>query len=115
MPFFAMDVNKSIEKQDCEGIMKRSADLLAQLLNKPTGGVFVVLNPEANLLMGDTTGTTVFAELKSIGFPEDRAPELIAALTEFFVKEFGAPPERQYIELTNLNGAMYGWNGKACG
>jgi len=53
--------------------------------------------------------------LKSIGLPQNRTKEISAALSEFLQKETGVTPDRIYIEFSDAERAMWGWNGSTFG
>jgi phenylpyruvate tautomerase len=87
--------------------------LLARELDKPEAYVMVALAPRAELsFAGDATAPALYAELKNVG---TLAPEQTAALSRLLCAElgtrFGVAQDRIYIEFTNADGALWGWNG----
>ena len=87
--------------------------LLARELDKPEAYVMVALAPRAELSFAGDAGTpALFAELKNVG---TLAPARVAELSRLLCAElgarFGVAQDRIYIEFTNADGALWGWNG----
>jgi phenylpyruvate tautomerase len=88
--------------------------LLARELEKPEAYVMVMLNAGATLSFGgDATTPACYAELKNVGSLD---PSHVAALSRLLCEELeralGVEQERIYIEFTNADGALWGWNGE---
>lgn len=88
--------------------------LLATALDKPAAYVMVALAPRAELsFAGDATTPALYAELKNVGtLSPERVAELSALLTSELAARLGVDPARIYIEFTNADGALWGWNGE---
>jgi phenylpyruvate tautomerase len=92
----------------------RLTTLLARELGKPEEYVMIALAPRAELsFAGDASAPALYAELKNVG---TLAPERVAELSRLLCAELGAAlgvaQERIYIEFTNADGALWGWNGE---
>lgn len=91
--------------------------LLARELGKPAEYVMVALAARAELsFAGDAAAPALYAELKNVG---TLSPERVAALSRLLTAELAArlevAPARIYIEFTNADGALWGWNGETFG
>jgi phenylpyruvate tautomerase len=88
--------------------------LLATELDKPEAYVMVALAPRADLSFGgDVTAPALYAELKNVGtLSNERVAALSALLCGELGRRFGVPADRIYIEFTNADGALWGWNGE---
>jgi phenylpyruvate tautomerase len=95
-------------------IFARLTGTLARELEKPEGYVMVALTAGAQLSFGgDATTPACYAELKNVG---TLSPARVAALSQLLCNELEATlrvsPARIYIEFTNVDGALWGWNGE---
>ena len=95
-------------------ILARLSRLCAQELDKPEGYVMVVLRAGEAISFGaDADTPALYAELKNVG---TLPPERIAALSDVFCRELeaalGVSAARIYLEFTNADGALWGWNGE---
>ena len=98
-------------------IFTRLSALLARELHKPEGYVMLALSAGAAMSFAGDAGTPAcYAELKNVGH---LPPARIEALSELLCAEleaaFGVRQERIYIEFTNSDGALWGWNGETFG
>ena len=86
--------------------------LLARELNKPEPYVMVSLQPRAEMSFGGTTRPACYAELKNVGsLPPERVEQLSQLLCTELARGLGVDQDRIYIEFTNADGALWGWNG----
>ncbi|HXU83871.1 MAG TPA: phenylpyruvate tautomerase MIF-related protein [Polyangia bacterium] len=96
--------------------MKRLSGILAQSLDKPEEYVMVVVNPRPEMTFGGTSDAACYAELKNVG--KLSAAE-VEALSQKLCAELAAalrvPADRIYIEFTNADGALWGWDGTTFG
>ena len=70
------------------------------------------IKPGTPLTFAGTDAPAAFARLKSIGLPRDRCPELSEEICGFIYQELGVPVDRIFIDFKDLDGSMFGWNGK---
>jgi phenylpyruvate tautomerase len=93
-------------------LLGRLSSLLARELGKPESFVMVLLHPRAEMSFAGTTRPACFAELKNVGtFPPERVEQLSALLCAELAGALGVDNDRIYIEFTNSDGALWGWNG----
>jgi phenylpyruvate tautomerase len=86
--------------------------LLARELDKPEAYVMVILNAGAAVSFGgDALAPACYAELKNVGTLQ---PAHVAALSRQLCADLerllGVEQDRIYIEFTNADGALWGWN-----
>ena len=91
--------------------------LLARELEKPESYVMVALTARAEISFGgDAQTPACYAELKNVG---TLSPTRVAALSRTLCaaigRELGVPEDRVYIEFTNADGGLWGWNGETFG
>jgi phenylpyruvate tautomerase PptA (4-oxalocrotonate tautomerase family) len=90
------------------------SSLLARELDKPEAYVMVTLAAGAAMSFGgDASTAACYAELKNVG---SLSPGRVAELSRILCAAIGGaldlPQDRIYIEFTNADGAMWGWNGE---
>jgi phenylpyruvate tautomerase PptA (4-oxalocrotonate tautomerase family) len=111
MPYLRIQTNVEREPGDSQPALLRVSSLLAEMLGKPEKYVMAALEAGQPMVFGGSEAPAAYLELKSIGLPQARTEELSRALCEFVSEEFGVRKERIYIEFTDAQGAMWGWNG----
>ena len=93
-----------------------SADLheiskgVATALSKPESYVMLSLESSPNMLFAGSNEPCATLELKSIGLAESALPDLSKQLCGLIQTQLGVPPERIYIEFTDLQRSWFGWN-----
>jgi len=92
-------------------LLRAASQKVAEMLGKPERYVMVSYEPNAHMLFGGDDTPLAYLELKSIGLPEDRTTELSATLCELVSEQTGIPQDRVYIEFSNAERHMWGWNG----
>lgn len=93
-------------------LLKTLSSTLAQELNKPERYVMVVLAPTSTISFSNTLDPALYAELKNVGqLSNTQIEHLSHVLCKALSNTFAIPFDRIYIEFTNVNGALWGWNG----
>ena len=97
-------------------LLRRLSTLLAGELGKPERYVMVSLTGRCEMTFGGTTDPACYAELKNVGqLSADRVSSLSQTLCAELGRGLGVAPDRVYIEFTNSDGALWGWNGTTFG
>lgn len=109
MPYFKIQTNE--ELLHAKQLIKKASQLVAEVLGKPEKYVMISLQEKQQMLFGGEDKPLIFCELKSIGLPGDRTAEISEKLTRFLTEETGVSAERIYIEFSNAERNMWGWNG----
>jgi hypothetical protein len=92
--------------------LKKLSALLARELDKPEAYVMVILNPRPDMTFGGSAGPACYAELKNVGtLAAEQVEDLSRKLGGELAAGLGVPADRVYIEFTNADGALWGWNG----
>ncbi len=112
MPYFSIDTNQPLENASTQEIMKKASALIAGLLGKPESVVMVSIKPGTPMTFAGTDDPTAFAGLKSIGLATDRCPELSEKICGFIEQELGVSKGRIFIDFKNLEGKLFGWDGR---
>lgn len=111
MPLLQITTNQTIAADQQHAFISLCSQNVAEILGKPERYVMVTLNQDIPMLFGGESSPCVYLELKSIGLPEDRTSDLSATLTRLMVSELDLDADRVYIEFSDAQRHMWGWNG----
>ncbi len=109
MPVLKVQTNAGIV--DKEAFMKEATALLSRVLRKPPQYIMIIPEPGTYMMFGENTGPAAFVELKSIGLPEEETADISAELCTFLENSLDVPQDRIYIEFSNAERHLFGWNG----
>jgi phenylpyruvate tautomerase len=97
-------------------LLQSFSRLLAAELGKPERYVMVGLAPRMEMTFGGSRAPACYAELKNVGqLEDDKVEALSAVLCDAIAKGLDLPRERIYIEFTNADGALWGFDGGTFG
>lgn len=115
MPFVHVQTSVPVSEPAREQLLAALSSLAAQSIGKPEQYVMVALS-QAALRMGGQPGPAAFCEVRSIG---GLSPEVCTALSgglcELLRGRLGVPPERVYLNFTEVEADRWGWNGGTFG
>jgi len=111
MPLLKIQTNVKLSDTEKHQAMARLSATTATALGKPERYVMVILETDIAMQFAADTAGTVYAELKSIGLPENQTEALSATLCASLSETLAVPGERIYIEFGNAERHMWGWNG----
>nr|NQU92368.1 hypothetical protein [Bacteroidota bacterium] len=109
MPFLKILSNNRI--QGADDLLVKSSALLSEILGKPEKYIMISIEENPEMMFGGTDDPLLYIELKSIGLPRDRTKEISQKLSMFLKDETGVPVHRMYIEFSDAERSMWGWNG----
>ena len=110
MPLLKITTNREIDTTRRSELLRKASQQVADLLGKPERYVMVTLEINTDMIFGGDTSPVSYLELKSIGLPEERTTELSNFLCELIKDQLGIPAERTYIEFSNAQRHLWGWN-----
>jgi phenylpyruvate tautomerase len=111
MPVLKLQTNLAVVGQQAETMLRQASAAAAELLGKPERYVVAILEADTPMTFGGTTAPAAYLELKSIGLPRERTPELSRKLTDLVAGGLGVSPDRIYIEFSDSERDLWGWNG----
>lgn len=91
--------------------MTEATQLLSVMLQKPEKFIMIVIEKPEMMFAGEYS-PCLYAELKSIGLPEEKTTEMSSDLCSFFYRQLGVPANRVYIEFSDAERHMLGWDNK---
>lgn len=110
MPLLEITTNINIE--NAQAIALKASKLTAELLGKPESYVMVKIHPKQILTFGGHYEPAAHIKLKSLGLPEDSTADFSARICEFINSTLNIPSNRVYIEFSNPERHMWGWDNK---
>jgi hypothetical protein len=97
-------------------MLKSLSTLLAHELGKPERYVMVGLAPRMEMSFAGSREPACYAEFKNVGqLPGDKIEHLSQVLGGAIAKALALPQDRIYIEFTNADGALWGFDGGTFG
>jgi phenylpyruvate tautomerase PptA (4-oxalocrotonate tautomerase family) len=111
MPTLRVITNVDLVSIERSELLASASRLVADLLGKPESYVMVILEGGRDLSFASSEAPAAYLELKSIGLPESRTPELAGALCDWLAEHLAIPSERVYIEFAAPARHLFGWNG----
>ncbi len=112
MPFIKVQTSVAVEAAQIDRLLKQLSTRLAQHTGKPESYVMTLLESATAMTFGGTTDPTCYLEIKNVG---SLSPVLTQLMSQDFCQQvqdiLGIPPNRVYIEFSDVEGALWGWNG----
>ena len=112
MPFIRVETNVSLDDEDKQQFIKKFSGAAARMLAKPESYVMIALDAAKPLVFGGNGEPAAYVSLGSIGLARESCPELSAGICKLLEAELSIPQNRIYIDFRDLEGGMFGFNGK---
>jgi len=100
------------EPTQIETFLKTLSSKLANHLGKPESYVMTALETEIPMTFGGTTDPVCYIEIKNIG---KMSPNQTKSMSQDFCQvvqqELGVPANRIYLEFSDAERHLWGWNG----
>lgn len=112
MPFLSIRTNKSLDQSTQAALLQKSSQLVSELLNKPETYVMVTITESTPMLFSGTDENCAYLELKSISLAENECQDFSNALCSLISDEIAIETSRIYIEFSNAQRHLWGWNSK---
>jgi len=110
MPLLRIQTNIPLTDEKTNALASSASRAVADMLGKPERYVMISVEENPAMLFGGSDQPLAYLELKSIGLPENRTPELSATLAELLQQQLDLAADRVYIEFTDAPRAFWGWN-----
>ncbi len=112
MPYIKLQTNQVLSEEEQAALCNIASECVAQSLEKSKQYIMVTIQSDMTMAFADGYEPCAFVELKSIGLPADRTAELSRNISDLLQKNIGVPPQRTYIEFSDAERSMWGWNGR---
>lgn len=110
MPYFSIETNIKTEAK--VQITKSATDFISDLLHKPEKYIMISLKDQIEMRFAGQTDEIAFISLKSIRLPENHE-NLYEPIFRFIEDNLGIHRNKVYIELIDLDPALFAHNGKS--
>lgn len=112
MPYLSIQTNINVGPDLHTTLLTKASQLIAEILGKPEDYVMVALQANTPMRFAGTDQATAFLALKSIRLPKAATTELSQKICAFIEENLRVPKNRIYIEFTNAEAALWGWDGR---
>jgi len=110
MPLLTITTNISLDNQAAQALCLEASSHVANLLGKPESYVMISLQTATSMSFAGDMSPCARLELKSLGLPEQETSRFSDSLCELLKQQAGIPTERIYIEFSNPQRHMWGWD-----
>ena len=115
MPFLRLETTATLADEKKKALLASLSKIVAGTIGKPEQYVMVTLSPAA-VLMSGKPGDAAFVDIRSIGGLSDSVNRQLAQKVCASLKEsLGVPPDRVYLNFTDVPAGNWGWNGDTFG
>lgn len=111
MPLLSVATNVQLSADAKSDFIAEASRLTAELLGKPERYVMVHLSDGQAMSFAGSGDPLAYCELKSIGLPTERSQEFSRQLCDLIERSLSIPTDRTYIEFSNAERNLWGWNG----
>ena len=110
MPLLTISTNISLDHQAAQALCLKASSHVAGLLGKPESYVMVSLQASMAMSFAGDATPCARVQLKSLGLPGQQTTEFSASLCDFLQQQTGVPTARIYIEFSDPERHMWGWD-----
>ncbi|MGB5225297.1 MAG: phenylpyruvate tautomerase MIF-related protein [Arenicellales bacterium] len=110
MPLLTISTNISLDNEAAQALCLKASSHVASLLGKPESYVMVSLQASMIMSFAGDAAPCASVQLKSLGLPGQQTTEFSVSLCDFLHQQAGIPTERIYIEFSDPERHMWGWD-----
>lgn len=115
MPLLKLETNVTLSEEQRKTILSSLSAVVAATIGKPEQYVMVTVGP-AEVLMSGKPGAGAFVEIRSLGgLSAEVNRKLSEQVCQLLRERLGIPPDRVYLNFTDLKAANWGWDGETFG
>ena len=115
MPLIKLQTTVPLSDEKQQELLASLSRLIAGAIGKPERYVMATLSPTA-IVMSGQTGPAAFADVRSIGGLNPQVNQQIARqLCQLLTLTLRIPPERVYLNFTDVPPGNWGWNSQTFG
>ncbi len=115
MPYLLIQTNVHEDAVSHAHFVEAASKTVAAITGKPESRIMVALQTDIPMSFGGETGSCAFVHLKSLGLPEEDAPQYIAALSDLLHERMHIHPDRIFVQLSGHPYHLWGYNGVPVG
>ena len=115
MPLLKLETTVALTDEKKQALLASLSKIVAGATGKPEQYVMVVASPAA-ILMSGKPGEAAFVDVRGIGGLGGEVNRQLSRKIGSLLKEsLGVPPDRVYLNFTDVPAGNWGWNGSTFG
>jgi phenylpyruvate tautomerase len=115
MPLLKLETTVTLPDNQRQQLLASLSKIVAETIGKPEQYVMVTIGP-ATILMSGKPGNAAFVDVRSIGgLNTDVNGQLSQKVCALLTQLLGLPPNRIYLNFSELEAGNWGWNGNTFG
>ena len=112
MPLISLTTNISPAEPERQQVLTDLSRSAAEMLGKSENYVMVKAQFSVPMLFAGSSEPAAYLECKSIGLPEQQTAAFSDTLCSILAGSLGIPAKRVYIEFSNAQRHLWGWDGR---
>ncbi len=115
MPLLKLETTVALSEDKRQALLASLSKTVAETIGKPQQYVMVAAS-QAAMQMSGSPGDAAFVDVRSIGgLTGDVNRKLSQKVCKLLGDSIGVPPNRIYLNFTNVQASDWGWNGSTFG
>lgn len=115
MPLLKLETTVILDEAKRKTLLADLSRIVAETIGKPEEYVMVTISPTA-MMMSGTSGDAAFGDVRSIGgLSETVNRQLSEKICRSLNQSLGVPPNRIYLNFSDVEAGNWGWNGQTFG
>lgn len=115
MPLLKLETTVILNDEKRKDLLAGLSGIVANTIGKPEQYVMVIVNTSA-ILMSGKTGDAAFVDVRSIGGLNTNVNrQLSQKICRLLNQSLGVPPDRVYLNFTEVAASHWGWDGNTFG
>ena len=115
MPLLKLETTVALTEDKGKALLASLSKTVAEVIGKPQQYVMVTAS-HAAIQMSGSLGDAAFVDIRSIGgLTGDLNRKLSQKVCQLLHDSLGIPPNRIYLNFTDVKASHWGWNGSTFG
>ncbi len=115
MPLLILETTVVLPEDKRQALLASLSKIVAETIGKPQQYVMVTAG-QAAMQMSSSPGDAAFVDVRSIGgLADDVNRKLSQKVSLLLHDSLGIPPNRIYLNFTDVQASHWGWNGSTFG
>ena len=115
MPLLKLETTVALTEDQRQALLASLSKTVAETIGKPQQYVMVAAS-QAAMQMSGSAGDAAFVDVRSIGgLSDDVNRKLSQKVSQLLHDSLGIPPNRIYLNFTDVQASHWGWNGSTFG
>ena len=115
MPLLKLETTVAISEDKQKALLSSLSKTVAETIGKPEQYVMVTIS-QAAMAMSGKPGNAAFMDIRSIGgLSGDVNRKLSQQVCKLLNDSLGIPPDRVYLNFSDVDAGYWGWNGSTFG